>query len=514
MRTLWRNTALVALLCGTAGACATPHYPIDEGGARGAAPLSAPKPRYPIDEAQPAPTPAAAPAAPQAEPPPTAAPVPSVSSEPLAPPQASPAQTSPSAPGPSAANARSAGARLELANYSTQADASAPSPTPTGQTAAPASDRGAAAPAAPPASVPEPALTPQMVVHDQPAASTAATPPAPAPGMAYAEPPPVRASATRSIAGGGVVRASGRIFERYEVQRGDHVDALARAFDTSREVILSANHMRAPYVIHPGDILKVPVARAYVARSGDTLSQVARRFSVNVDELAQLNHLSERATLRDGEEIGLPSSMRDRGPIRETEYVDRPRDRYAYAAPYRTSYAAPPSTPRMRPDTGLANPPTAGYAAPPPSAAAEATMSDGDIAKAAQGRFVWPVKGEIVQRFGLHGVARNDGVDIKAAQGTQVIAAAPGEVVYAGDQVPGYGNLVLIKHSDGWVTAYAHLDSVEVKNRQQVAQGQQLGSVGMSGGATEPELHFEVRFAQSPTDKAKPVDPVLVLPTG
>ncbi|HWW25243.1 MAG TPA: M23 family metallopeptidase, partial [Caulobacter sp.] len=96
--------------------------------------------------------------------------------------------------------------------------------------------------------------------------------------------------------------------------------------------------------------------------------------------------------------------------------------------------------------------------------------------------------------------------------GTPVRAAAAGEVVYAGNQVPGFGNLVLVKHADGWVTAYAHLSSTEVKMRQQVAQGATLGAVGQTGGVTEPQLHFEVRYAPTPKDKARPVDPGLVLP--
>jgi murein DD-endopeptidase MepM/ murein hydrolase activator NlpD len=93
-----------------------------------------------------------------------------------------------------------------------------------------------------------------------------------------------------------------------------------------------------------------------------------------------------------------------------------------------------------------------------------------------------------------------------------VRAAAAGEVVYAGDQVPGFGNLVLVKHADGWVTAYAHLDRTSVQMRQAVMQGQEIGEVGSSGGVSEPQLHFEVRYAPSPTDKARPVDPMLVLP--
>ena len=173
----------------------------------------------------------------------------------------------------------------------------------------------------------------------------------------------------------------------------------------------------------------------------------------------------------------------------------------------------PAAAPSLHPTTGYAG----GYVAPPPptAAAQAAGMSDTDIAQAGHGRFVWPVRGDMLTRFGTMGVGRrNDGIDIRASQGTVVKAAAAGEVVYAGNQVPGFGNLVLIKHADGWVTAYAHLDQVDVQMKQQVTQGQSVGSVGNSGGATEPELHFEVRYAPTPADKARPIDPVLVLPLG
>ncbi|HTX51146.1 MAG TPA: M23 family metallopeptidase, partial [Caulobacteraceae bacterium] len=282
-----------------------------------------------------------------------------------------------------------------------------------------------------------------------------------------------------------------------------------------RKVLLEANaRLRPPYLLRPGQIVRVPVAKAYVADAGDTLSGVARRFSVEVGELAELNHISERATLHEGLRIGLPSSMRDRGPLRvggwASEYAEAPR-------PSRLSgYVAPPAHPGLTPLYG--GQVTTSYAAPPPSpppVEAAPMLSDEEISTAAHGRFVWPVHGDIVARFGPMGVGRrNDGVDIKAAQGSEVKAAAPGEVVYAGDQVPGYGNLVLIKHADGWVTAYAHLDQVSVQMKDQVAQGQVLGSVGMTGGVTEPELHFEVRYAPTPADKARPVDPILVLPNG
>jgi murein DD-endopeptidase MepM/ murein hydrolase activator NlpD len=353
---------------------------------------------------------------------------------------------------------------------------------------------------------------------------------------AIATPAPARSTPIASAADpslsitGDVVAASGGVFQNYEVQRGDHVDQLARAFSTSRQTLLEANHIRAPFVIRPGQIVKVPVAKAYVARNGDSLQGVARRFSVSLDELADLNHISARAALRPGQEIGLPSSMRDRGPLRVSETQYAATQPPAYRAP---AYRALPPSHMMTPDTGTRyggqfpagqpSPqpprPTYGYqTSQPPGYASQATpalMSDTEIAQAAKGRFVWPLRGDMMVRFGSQGLGkRNDGIDIRASQGTPVKAAAAGEVVYAGNQVPGFGNLVLIKHADGWVTAYAHLDQLDVQMKQQVMQGQAVGVVGVTGGASEPELHFEVRYAPTPADKARPVDPVLVLPLG
>ncbi|HEY1425634.1 MAG TPA: LysM peptidoglycan-binding domain-containing M23 family metallopeptidase, partial [Caulobacteraceae bacterium] len=515
---------------GLAACETTPHYPIDAADARGPAPLTMPRPHYPIDAAlsapndgrdadsrdaaAAAPTPAAAPAA---DPAPLAAPVSRVESAPLPP------------PGPSAS---ADGPRLQYASMRTEGEAAGAAPAttpPATTTAAPVASATSAAPppAAPPPAAPPPAadpadtaLTPRQVIHDQ-ASAAPATPAAsyaqPAARREYATlPPSAPASGNGLFITGPVVSASGSVYENYEVQHGEHIDQLARNFSTTRDAILDANHIRAPYVIRPGQIIKVPVTKAYVARSGDTLVGVARRFSVSPSELAQLNRMEMRATLQAGQQIGLPSSMRDRGPQQFETYAEAAPSRAAYTPPrsYTPRSYTPrgyvtqvPSQPTMAPDAGY----HAGAAPPPPQAAP--TLTDAQIQAAAHGRFIWPVQGSIVRKFGPLGIGqRNDGVDIKAAQGAVVKAAAPGEVVYAGNQVPGFGNLVLIKHADGWVTAYAHLDSISVQMRQQVAQNQVVGSVGMTGGLVEPELHFEVRYAPTTQDKARPVDPALVLP--
>lgn len=331
---------------------------------------------------------------------------------------------------------------------------------------------------------------------------------------AVAETTPVRQAetaprrpVTRYVATGKVIDAH-RMYRDYVVRKGDHLDAIARDLQTTRAVIVEANHLRDPDNIQPGQHLRIPVEKAYVVVSGDTLAAVARRFDVELADLADLNALPEHARLRSGDQLALPAVIHDKGPVSAPAYAER-----AFGAPAGGGYSASRwalEAGRLRGAAGEARPP-----APYPTEAAPAapTLSDADVTAAGRGRFVWPVRGEIISGFGVKDVSRrNDGVDIRAGEGTPVNAAAGGEVVYAGDQVPGFGNLVLIKHADGWVTAYAHLLRVEVRMRETVSQGQEIGQVGQSGGVSEPQLHFEVRYAPTPMDKAKPVDPQLVLP--
>ncbi|MDP3175681.1 MAG: peptidoglycan DD-metalloendopeptidase family protein, partial [Phenylobacterium sp.] len=178
--------------------------------------------------------------------------------------------------------------------------------------------------------------------------------------------------------------------------------------------------------------------------------------------------------------------------------------------PYSRPTTTPPSGPAPRPTTTTPGRPTTPAPTIVPSSGA---LSDVQISQLGRGRFAWPLRGEVISDFGPKGTGqRNDGLNVRANQGDSVRAAAAGDVVYAGDQVPGFGNLVLIKHADGWVTAYGHLSRVDVKMQQKVSQGQQIGQAGSSGGAAEPQLHFEVRYAPSPADRARPINPALVLP--
>jgi murein DD-endopeptidase MepM/ murein hydrolase activator NlpD len=358
----------------------------------------------------------------------------------------------------------------------------------------------------------------------------------------------MRQTPARFAAGGRVVTPRG-MYRDYEVQRHDHLDAIARDLQTSPDAIIDANHLEHPNQLRPGQHLKIPVEKAYVAQSGDTLALIARRFQVSPAQLADINDLSEGSRLRAGDQIALPSDFHDRGPIEiapsrlvmvqpayRPAYEPAPRggvytpgQSVASATPgYQRPYQPTPQggvytpAPTPTPQGGTytpAPPPRAlpsspGYLPSTPSEAGAPALSDTQIAALAHNRFIWPVQGEVLNRFGAKGLGvRNDGVDVRSPEGSVVHASAAGDVVYAGNQIPGYGNLVLIQHPDGWVTAYAHLAHISVQMRQQVAQGQEIGQVGTSGGVAEPQLHFEVRYKASAGETARPVDPMLVLPS-
>jgi murein DD-endopeptidase MepM/ murein hydrolase activator NlpD len=120
--------------------------------------------------------------------------------------------------------------------------------------------------------------------------------------------------------------------------------------------------------------------------------------------------------------------------------------------------------------------------------------------------FLLPVEGRILSDFGpKSGGLHNDGINIAAPLGTPIRATADGTVAYAGDGLPGFGNLVLIKHDDGWTSAYAHAKSIAVKRGDTVRQGQIIGEIGATGTVTEPQLHFELRQHDRAVDPKKMV---------
>ncbi|WP_174273843.1 murein hydrolase activator EnvC family protein, partial [Sphingomonas bacterium] len=148
--------------------------------------------------------------------------------------------------------------------------------------------------------------------------------------------------------------------------------------------------------------------------------------------------------------------------------------------------------------------PVAPVRSPAPRVAASEPIAEPETHFA--GRFAWPLKGRILRPFGpLANGGRNDGINIKARTGATIAAAADGAVAYAATY-PGFGQVVLIRHGNGWITLYGHAGALLVKRGQAVTRGQPIASVGSTGSVSEPQLHFEIREGR------RPVNPIDWLP--
>jgi len=118
--------------------------------------------------------------------------------------------------------------------------------------------------------------------------------------------------------------------------------------------------------------------------------------------------------------------------------------------------------------------------------------------------FRWPVKGRVIAEFGTRpDGGHNDGIDLAVPQGTEVQAAENGVVAYAGNELKGYGNLVLIRHANNWVSAYANNEELLVKRGDKVSRGQTIAKAGATGSVSRPQVHFELRKGSRPVDPTK-----------
>lgn len=257
------------------------------------------------------------------------------------------------------------------------------------------------------------------------------------------------------------------------VRKGDTLYSIARKKNVPLRALIQENNLSAPYTIKVGQMLKIPEQKTYTVRKGDTLYSIARKFDSNVTEVARQNNLRPPYTLKPGQKL-VVKSWDDAG----------------------TSTVKTKSTTKK----AALNPPEAKAKNTP-------TKSAIKIPKSAQGKkFDRPVSGKIIEKFGTtKSGAHNDGINISAKAGTPILAADKGTVAYAGNDLKGYGNLILLKHDNGWFTAYAHADKISVKKGAMIKAKQAIGTVGKTGGVKTPQLHFEVRY------KTKPVDPSLYL---
>jgi len=291
------------------------------------------------------------------------------------------------------------------------------------------------------------------------------------------------------------------------VAAGETVEMIARRHGVPASAIIQANNLGALATIHPGQQLVIPhyqtQTRAsapapqaappaaapvnpgvHVIAPGETLSKISRLYGKPVAALARANNISLNARLNAGDRLVIPG--------------------------VRTSAAKPKAAPAVADATPASS---ASQSEPAPSASVFTPVSEAsatnDATKLAEGtgslpKFRWPANGRVITAFGpsTNG-QQNDGINIAVPENTPVKAAEDGVVAYAGNELKGYGNLVLVRHPSGYVTAYAHTKELLVKRGDQVKRGQVIARSGQSGNVNAPQLHFEIRKGASPVDPTK-----------
>jgi murein DD-endopeptidase MepM/ murein hydrolase activator NlpD len=255
---------------------------------------------------------------------------------------------------------------------------------------------------------------------------------------------------------------------------GDTLYAISRRHRVNLRALIEANGLEPPYVLQVDQRLVLPRGRQHKVSSGETVYAIAQKYDVEPNELARINGIRPPYTIKVGEQLLIPSG--------ELQTVTAPQ--------------RPAASPRSSPQSAAATQVT-GAPVPPtrPKAAVSAARKvlAGPPRRSASG-FLWPAKGRVISRFGVKKTGlRNDGINILAPKGTPVLATENGVVAYVGNELRGFGNLVLIKHDDGWISAYAHTDRLHVTKGDRVRRGQKIATVGNTGGVGAPQLHFELR---------------------
>lgn len=247
-----------------------------------------------------------------------------------------------------------------------------------------------------------------------------------------------------------------------QVYEGDTLYNISKRYQIPLRDIIDENNLSAPYNIDVGQRLAMPSPRTYEVKHNDSYASIARMHNLSVTELVQINNARAPYLINKGDQIVLSKS--------KGFYVADNKKPSTTIKPAKKVLTA-----QQRKDVKsvvkLSKPPAR-----------------------SGGAFDWPIQGRVISNYGAKkGGLFNDGLNIAAPRGTAIRVSENGVVAYAGDDLKGFGNLVLVKHDGGYVTAYAHMEKMLTKKGQIVSRGETIGTVGSTGSVDSPQLHFEVR---------------------
>lgn len=292
----------------------------------------------------------------------------------------------------------------------------------------------------------------------------------------------------------GVTKGAGSVGV-HTVLPGDTVYKIAQNYQLPMREIITLNKIEAPYVLNTGYRMRLPRPNEHTVRQGDSVYSVARMYETSINRLVQLNDLQAPYKISQGQKLRLPTPTMK---AQEVNFRQPQIDTPAQTSPVKpveretikkegADVVTPSSKPRVQ-----------------QASAARAQIPKSTPKMSGTGRFMKPVNGRIISDFGPKaGGLHNDGINIQAVRGTAVRAAENGVVVYNGDDLESYGNLILVRHQGGKMSAYAHLEKTLVTRGMKVTRGQSIGTVGSTGQVDTPQLHFEIRKGSTPLNPTK-----------
>lgn len=292
------------------------------------------------------------------------------------------------------------------------------------------------------------------------------------------------------------------------VQAGDTLYGLAKKHNMSVQDLAKVNNLSEPYQLSVGqklllsekneksddttDVLEIsrPVSgvktttrvelQEIIVARGDTLYSISRKYSVPVNDLAVMNKLTPPFELSVGQKLRVPDFESVKMPVKseKTNVVSTQKE---------TKNIIKKDVASTQQSVKVSKEPVKKISSDP-------TKKLPTISARSSSKFAWPVRGKILSAYGAKSNGLfNDGINIAASRGADVKAAENGVVAYAGNEVKGMGNLVIVQHAGGWMTVYAHMDSMNVRRGHKVSVGQKIGTVGETGKVDSPQLHFEIR---------------------
>jgi murein DD-endopeptidase MepM/ murein hydrolase activator NlpD len=333
--------------------------------------------------------------------------------------------------------------------------------------------------------------------------------------QAQPTPAPVAAVVRDTSAAPPVEMAAGNNWSsRVTVKRGQTLYSIARAYNVPVTELARVNNITIRHAVRVGETLQVPGeyqaasapaprpshgdGTAHMVRSGETLFSIGRAYNVSPFAIAEANNLPRNYSVKTGEQLRIPGgghqiARNEAEPVPFEQKSPRQKPQIEQDEPAEDAGADAPAETADNADQADEQP-----------AAEQQAAAESEPEPAADAGFRWPVRGKVIATFGQKpNGTRNEGINIAVPEGTSVRAAESGVVAYAGNELKGYGNLVLLRHENGWVTAYAHNKDLFVRRGDTVKRGDVIAKAGQTGSVSSPQLHFELRKGATAVDPTK-----------